>query len=177
MKINAGEPALERLERIGTGFMEAKILLAAAELRLQARMEEQVGEESDLLSSTIRSAIHRAMLQDRRADAYVIMEDVARQEGIEKVRMMDAAGRVTFSSDRGELGRMVDRRAEACSLCHAEGAPLSHPAPAERVRVFAGPGHRVMGTVAPLYNEEACSSAALTRSPSRACSCRHSGSS
>jgi two-component system NtrC family sensor kinase len=134
---------------------------AFAEFRLQHRMEEQVGEESDLLSATIRSAIHRAMLQDRRGDAYVIMEDVGRLDGLEKVRMMDANGRVTFSTDRGELGQLVDRRAEACSLCHAEGAPLSHPSLKERTRTFQPPGaHRVLGIVAPLYNEEACSSAA-----------------
>jgi two-component system NtrC family sensor kinase len=139
---------------------------AIAEVRLQGRIQEQIGEESDLLSSTIRSAMHRAMLQDRRADAYVIMEDVARQEGIEKVRMMDAAGRVTFSTDRGELGAFVDRKAEACSLCHAEGAPLSHPTLRDRTRVFQGPDHRVMGIVAPLYNEEACSSSACHAHPS-----------
>jgi len=133
---------------------------AAAEYRLQRRLQDQVGEESDLLSSTIRSAMHRAMLQDRRADAYVIMEDVARQEGIEKIRMMDGNGRVTFSTDRGELGRLVDREAEACSLCHAEGVTLAHPSQRERTRTFDGPDHRVMAVVAPLYNEEGCSSAA-----------------
>jgi two-component system NtrC family sensor kinase len=138
---------------------------ALAEARLQARLQEQVAEESDLLSSTIRSAMHRAMLQDRRADAYVIMEDVARQEGIEKVRMMDASGRVTFSTDRAEIGRMVDRRAEACSLCHAEGAPLSHPTLRERTRTFQGASHRVMGIVSPLYNEESCSTAACHAHP------------
>ena len=141
------------------------VAFGIAELRVQGRLQEQVGEESDLLSSTLRSATHRAMLQDRRADAYVIMEDVARQNGIEKVRMMDASGRVTFSTDRGELGQLVDRKAEACSLCHAEGKPLSHPSLQERTRTFEGPGHRILGIVAPLYNEEACSSAACHAHP------------
>jgi two-component system NtrC family sensor kinase len=141
------------------------VSFAIAEYRIQGRLQAQVGEESDLLSSTLRSAIHRAMLQDRRADAYVIMEDVARQNGIEKVRMMDASGRVTFSTDRGEIDRMVDRNAEACSLCHAEGKPLSHPTLKERTRTFEGPNHRIMGIVAPLYNEDACSSASCHAHP------------
>jgi two-component system NtrC family sensor kinase len=138
---------------------------AIAEYRVQRRLQDQVGEEVDLLSSTLRSAIHRAMLQDRRADAYVIMEDVARQDGIEKVRMMDGSGRVTFSTDRGEIDQLVDRKAEACSLCHAEGAPLSHPSLKDRTRTFEGPNHRILGIVAPLYNEEACSSAACHAHP------------
>src|SRR5512133_123216 len=155
--------------RLLGGIVVASLVTVAAfgiaEYRLQRRLQDQVGEESDLLSSTIRSAIHRAMLQDRRADAYVIMEDVGRLDGIEKVRMMDANGRVTFSTDRGEIDQLVDRRAEACSLCHAEGAPLSHPSLKERTRTFSGPNHRVMGIIAPLYNEEACSSAACHAHP------------
>ncbi len=136
------------------------IAFAIAEYRLQGRLQEQVAEESDLISSTIRKSIHRAMLHDRRDDAYAIMEDVGRQDGIEKVRMMDGNGRVTFSTDRGEIAQMVDRKAEACSLCHAEGKPLSHPTLKERTRTFDGPNHRVLGIIAPLYNEESCSAAA-----------------
>jgi two-component system NtrC family sensor kinase len=155
--------------RMMGGIVVASLLtvgaFALAEFRLQARLQDQVGEEVDLLSSTLRSAMHRAMLQDRRSDAYVIMEDVARQEGIEKVRMMDANGRVTFSTDRGEIDQLVDRRAEACSLCHAEGAPLSHPSLKERTRTFKGPNHRIMGIVAPLYNEASCSAAACHAHP------------
>jgi two-component system NtrC family sensor kinase len=156
--------------RMMGGIVAASLVTVAAfaiaEYRLQARLQEQVAEESDLLSSTIRSSIHRAMLQDRRGDAYVIMEDVGRLDGIEKVRMMDANGKVTFSTDRGEIDQLVDRNAEACSLCHAEGAPLSHPPLKDRTRTFQGPGnHRVLGIVAPLYNEEACSSAACHAHP------------
>ena len=40
MKIPTNEAAVDRLEQIGTGFMEAKILLAAAELRLFDRLAE-----------------------------------------------------------------------------------------------------------------------------------------
>src|SRR5512133_2789842 len=79
--------------------------------------------------------------------------------------MMGGSGRVTFSTDRGEISQLVDRRAEACSLCHAEGAPLSHPSLKERTRTFEGPNHRILGIVAPLYNEEACSSAACHAHP------------
>lgn len=141
------------------------VAFAVGESRMQSRLQGQIAEESDLLSSTIRRAIHRAMLLDRRPDAYAIMEDVGRQEGIEKVRMMDGDGRVTFSTDRGEIGQLVDRKAEACSLCHAEGVALSHPSPRDRTRTFRGPEHRIMGVIAPLYNEDACSSAACHAHP------------
>ncbi len=131
-----------------------------AEIAVQRHLLNQVVEESDLLSQTVRNALHRAMLHDRRADAYVIMQDIARQPGIERIRMLDGGGRVTFSTVPGEVGALVDRRAEGCSACHADGGPLRHVNAKERSRVFEGGGHRVLGIVTPLYNEDACSTSA-----------------
>jgi two-component system NtrC family sensor kinase len=137
-----------------------------AEVRVQRHLLSQVVAESDLLSHTIRNALHRAMLQDRRGDAYLIMQDIGRQPGIEMVRMMDQDGRITFSTDRSEIGRSVDRRAEACSACHAENEPIHRLDLADRNRVFRTDGHRVLGIVTPFYNESACAAAACHAHPS-----------
>jgi two-component system NtrC family sensor kinase len=130
-----------------------------AEISVQRHLLAQVVAESDLLSHTIGNALHRAMLQDRRGDAYLIMQDIGRQTGIEMVRMMDAEGRITFSTDRDEIGKAVDRRAEACSACHAEGEPLHKLDLKDRSRVFQSGAHRVLGIVTPLYNESSCATA------------------
>jgi two-component system NtrC family sensor kinase len=137
-----------------------------AELAVQHHLLRQGIAESDLLSHTIRNALHRAMLQDRRSDAYLIMQDIGRQEGIEKVRMMDQDGRVTFSTERTEIGKSVDRRAESCVACHAEGEPLHKLDVKDRSRVFPVNGHRALGIVTPLYNEESCAAAACHAHPS-----------
>jgi two-component system NtrC family sensor kinase len=150
-KLLAGAGAVA-LATVGAFFL--------AELLVQRHLLAQVTAESELLSNTIRNAVHRAMLQDRRPDAYLIMQDIGRQTGIEMVRMMDGDGRITFSTDRAEIGRSVDRRAEACVACHAEGEPLHHIDSESRSRVFGASRHRVLGIVTPLYNEGACSTAA-----------------
>src|SRR5512138_2102923 len=95
-----------------------------AELAVQRHLLSQVVAESDLLSHTIHNALHRAMLHDRREDAYLIMQDIGRQPGIEMVRMVDAEGKITFSTVPGETGRMTDRAGEACVACHGGGEPL-----------------------------------------------------
>jgi two-component system NtrC family sensor kinase len=136
-----------------------------AELAVQKLLLEQVKAESDLLSQTVSNALHRAMLQDRRGDAYLIMQDIARQREIARVRMMDGEGRVTFSTDRDEVGRAVDRNAEACSACHAANEPLHRLPLDERSRVFTHGDHRVLGIVTPIYNEPSCSSAACHAHP------------
>jgi two-component system NtrC family sensor kinase len=137
-----------------------------AEVAVQRHLLSQVVGESDLLSHTIGNALHRAMLQDRRGDAYLIMQDIARQPGIEKVRMMDAEGLITFSTERTEIGRSVDRNAEACSGCHAAGEPLHRVDLRERSRVYDRGRHRVLGIITPIYNETSCSSAACHAHPS-----------
>ena len=135
------------------------------EIAVQRHLLVQVTAESELLSHTIRNAVHRAMLQDRRSDAYLIMQDIGRQGGIEMVRMMDGDGRITFSTDRAEIGRSVDRQAEACVACHAEGEPLHRIDSENRSRVFAASRHRVLGIVTPLYNEGSCATAACHAHP------------
>jgi two-component system NtrC family sensor kinase len=136
-----------------------------AEIAVQRHLLSQVVQESDLLSHTIRNALHRAMLQDRRGDAYLIMQDIGRQPGIEKVRMLDANGLITYSTDRAEVGQLVDRNAEACSACHADDEPLHKVDIQERTRIFPANGHRVLGIVTPLYNESSCSTAACHAHP------------
>jgi two-component system NtrC family sensor kinase len=131
-----------------------------AEVEVQRHLLDQVIAESDLLSHTVRNALHRAMLQDRRPEAYATMEDIGRQPGIQRVRMMDPQGLVTFSTERAEVGRVVDRKAEACSGCHADDEPLRHLDLSERSRVFAEDGHRVLGIITPIYAEASCSTAA-----------------
>jgi two-component system, NtrC family, sensor kinase len=136
-----------------------------AEMQVQAHLLDQVIDESDLLSQTVRNALHRAMLQDRRGDAYRIMDDIARQPGIERVRMVDAVGRVTYSTQPGEAGILVDRNAESCSACHAANEPLGHVDVEGRSRVFRTNGHRVLGIVTPLYNEASCAGGACHAHP------------
>jgi two-component system NtrC family sensor kinase len=136
-----------------------------AEIGVQRHLLSQVVSESDLLSHTIGNALHRAMLQDRRDDAYVIMQDIARQSGIEKVRMIDADGRITFSTDRNDAGTLVDRNAEACSGCHEANEPLHRVELKERSRVFRTNGHRVLGIITPIYNENSCATAACHAHP------------
>src|SRR5512140_1425409 len=87
----------------GTGAVAVATVAAFffAEIAVQRHLLTQVKAESDLLSRTIANALHRAMLQDRREDAYLIMQDIGRQPGIELVRMVDAEGKITFSTDSG----------------------------------------------------------------------------
>ena len=117
-------------------------------------------------SDTIKASTYHFMLSDERAGAYRTMDMVGRLQGIEQVRMLNKEGRVTFSTDRREVGRLVDKSAEACYACHAAGQPLVRLNNPSRSRIYARNGHRVLAMITPIYNEPSCSSAVCHEHPS-----------
>ena len=140
----------------------------AALLFLQAQERHLVNEVqrgAALFSETIKSSTYHDMLADRRDSAYLIMDTIGRQAGIDRVRFFNKEGRVTFSSDRSEINTMVDKRAEQCYGCHEAGRPLERLTTRARNRTYESHGHRVLGMVTPIYNEAACSTAACHAHP------------
>ncbi len=131
-------------------------MLAVAESRMQEQLLHGQAGGAALFSDTIERATFRAMLEDRRADAFEAMRDIGRQEGVEAVRLLAKDGRVAFSMADAEVGTVLSTAAEPCRACHAEGSPRSHASLSERTRVFERGGHRVLGLVTPIRNEPRC---------------------
>jgi two-component system, NtrC family, sensor kinase len=140
--------------------------LVALGLRTQQRhVVGEVVRGAALLSDTIKNSTHQHMLEDRRQDAYAMMQAIGGQEGIEKVRIFNKEGRITFSSHREETGAQVDKRAESCYACHAAGQPIVRLSVPSRSRIYRANGHRILGMVTPIYNEASCASAACHAHP------------
>jgi len=131
----------------------------------QAYLTAEVVRGAAQFSDTIKASTYHFMLSDERMVAYRTMEMIGRLEGIEQVRMLNKDGRVTFSTDRSEVGRLVDKRAEACYACHAAGQPLVRLNVPSRSRIFTRNGHRVLAMITPIYNEKSCSSAVCHEHP------------
>jgi two-component system, NtrC family, sensor kinase len=140
----------------------------AAVLYLRAQQRHIISEVVRgvaLVSDTVKSATYHDMLADRRDSAYRSMEAVSQQAGIERVRIFNKEGRVTFSTHADETGTTVDKKAEACYLCHEAGRPLERLRREERHRIYQVTDHRVLAMVTPIYNEPACSNAACHAHP------------
>jgi two-component system NtrC family sensor kinase len=122
---------------------------------------------ADQLSRSLASATWHAMLADDRPAAYDTMRTVARQQGITRIRIFNKEGRIMFST-APEGGRMVDKNAEACVLCHASAEPLVRVETPSRARVFSeADGQRRLAMITPIYNEPSCSTAACHAHPAR----------
>ncbi len=150
---------------LGTGA----ILLVAMALNLRLHrahltrlMEAQAGE----IVEVVRGSTREAMLHNNAAELRRMIETLAAQEEIDRIRVFDKQGRITQSSVPQEVGGLVDRTAEQCVSCHAADRPLDHLDLPARTRVFARPGAgRVLAMIAPIRNEVSCSTAACHAHP------------
>ena len=130
-------------------------------LDVQARhLDDTILKNATQLSETIRKSIQYDMLVNRKENAYRIMQTIAEQEGIEKVRIYGSEGTILFSTDKDERGTMVDKKAEACYACHAKDTPIERLSTPSRNRIFSsGKGYRILGMINPMYNDRDCSAA------------------
>ncbi len=135
-------------------------------IRIQeGQLLNQMIVSADQLSRGIASATWHAMLADHRDDAYNVMQTIALKQGIQMIRIMNKEGRVMFST-AGEVGRQVDKKAEACYLCHASDEPLVRVDVPGRARIYRAPdGNRRLAMITPIYNESSCSEAACHAHP------------
>jgi len=113
------------------------------------------------LSEVITRSTRFAMLQNQPAYVDTIISDVAHQPGIDKIRIFSRGGRITHSTDIPEIGQTVDRKAEACSLCHQTETPLEQIPKSKRTWTFTSPdGTRLLASMEVIRNEPSCYNAA-----------------
>jgi two-component system NtrC family sensor kinase len=159
---------LPKALRFKVSFYPALALLAALLLfsvllirhqrnELRAEAVRHVAQLSELL---IRSTRY-AMLQNQPEYVHRIIQDVARQNNIEKVRVFNKDGVIIDSTYPPELGMKVDRRAEGCFLCHQTDKPVQRLPAGERAREFVAPGgRRMLASMEVIRNEPSCSNSA-----------------
>ncbi len=131
----------------------------------EEHMIEALVVGADQLSRGISSATWQAMLADHRTSAYEIMQTIALKQGIRRIRIFNKEGRIMFSTEPADSGQ-VDKRAEACYVCHASESPLVRVDMPSRARLFTeSNGNRSLALVTPIYNEPSCSEAACHAHP------------
>jgi len=121
---------------------------------------QQVIQSSSLVSETIKRSMRYDMLKYQPERLHRAIDTIGAQEGIEKVRIFNYLGEIIYSSDRKEMGAMVDKSSEQCYACHAKEKPFERLTTSARSRIFAtAAGNRVLGMINPIYNEPDCYSA------------------
>jgi two-component system NtrC family sensor kinase len=147
---------------IGIVVLATMALFAYLNLHtLRTHLLEEAVRDVDFLSETIIQTTHYQMLEDDRKRVYEMIEEVGDQEGIEHIRLINKDGIINYSTEPAETGTILDKKAEACTVCHAANTPLVHASSMNRSRFFKDSrGRDVLGIARGIYNEPVCSSAA-----------------
>ena len=129
--------------------------------------EDLVLISADRLTDLIQRSTRYQMLHNDRTALYQMINSIGSEPGMRRVRIFNEEGRISFSTDAGEVGSAVNKQMEACYACHAQAAPLTRLDRPDRARIFREPGgERVLGIIRPIENDDACSNSACHAHPS-----------
>src|SRR5947209_309540 len=142
-------------------------LLGYLNIRLHRQhLEAATLASAERVSDVIKRSTTYYMLRNDREGLYHVMQTIADEPGMVKVRIFDREGRVSYSTDSTEVSHIVDKGAEACYGCHAQSQPLARLNRPDRFRIYRnGGGHRVLGIITPIENQPSCSNAACHAHP------------
>lgn len=130
---------------------------------MQAMVAGHVMQIADVVVASTRYT----MLLNKRDIAEKIIEDVGKQQGIERLRVISKDGTIIHSNRKSEIGYSVEQKDEPCIGCHQSSEPLERGADDKRWQVFSNPDgtHRVLTSMHAIRNEPTCASASCHEHP------------
>ncbi len=142
-------------------------LLGYVNVRLHRQhLEQYTLLSAERISDVVKQGTTDYMLRNDREGLYRSIKTMADQPGMEKIRIFDQEGRITYTTDGAEQNHVVDKTAEACYACHAQSQPLARVNRPDRFRIYRNAsGERVLGIITPIENQPACSNAACHAHP------------
>lgn len=118
------------------------------------------------IADVVKRSTRYTMLHNSSEDTSETVSNIARQPGIEHVRIYSKEGKIAYSGRHDEVGSKVDMTAEACNQCHSLERPPTHLDSPQRARVFTGAGgDRVLAAIDVVYNEPGCSTSGCHKPP------------
>ena len=133
----------------------------------QADMQAVVADHVMQIADVVVASTRYTMLLNKRDIAEKIIEDIGKQKGIERLRVISKDGTIIHSNRKSEIGYSVEQQDEPCILCHQTSEPLTRVADDKRWQVFANPAgnHRVLASMHAIRNEPTCASASCHEHP------------
>ena len=147
---------------LGAGLVTSLVIGVMTIVVMRSHTDQllfELTQSANQVSETIKSSTHYDMLENRRDDLHRQIRNIGdlKQQGIQKVRLFNKEGQIMFSSSHEEIGTALDKRGEACYMCHAEGRPLEKLDIQKRSRIYrAADGSRILGIINPIPNEASC---------------------
>ena len=123
---------------------------------LKDLLQQEAISDADKISETIIRSTHNQMLRDDRPLYYNTIAEIGSQRGVKRIRLINKAGRVIFSTEETETGRLLNKRVEVCTVCHGKELLLTASSKNRSRRFTEATGEEFLGITNAIYNEESC---------------------
>ncbi len=125
--------------------------------QLRKDLTESYTQSAYNISDLIRKSTRYSMLLNRKEDVYQIIRTIGTERGVEKIRIYNKQGNISYSSNLSEVNRLVNTDAEACYVCHSKPELPVNLTMAELTREYiTTDGKKVLGLINPIKNEPDC---------------------
>jgi len=132
----------------------------------QEDLQEMVAKHVTQISEMVVASTRYTMLVNNRDIVEKIIEDIGKQKGIERIRLINKDGTIIHSNRKSEVGYSIEQKDEPCINCHLSSQPLKQVPDDKRWKIIeSAGGHRVLGTMHAIRNEPSCSSASCHEHP------------
>ncbi len=110
------------------------------------------------LVNFIKAVTRDSMLADNRHAIQQTLEDISIAEGVERVRIFDHNGKISFSTFKEDIGKTVKKDSLSCRACHSDTEKSYKLLQKPRKNSFykAPEGFTALKLVEPVYNESSC---------------------
>ncbi len=150
---------------IAVGVTVVLIISAFAYVNIRSHdnsMLVEVERHAIQISQTVKSSTEYDMLLNEPTRIHETIKRLGQDESIERIRIMNKAGVIIYSTEAMEIGKQVDSSTESCVRCHSVSPALERLEMKARTRVFQRPcdSSRTLGVITPIYNQPSCWTAA-----------------
>ncbi len=125
-------------------------------------VEQQAGQTCAVVERVLRYG----MLLNRKDDVYNNLRNIAKEPGIETIRIYDKRGQIVFSTEQDEIDTQVDRNSDACLVCHDANQELHAASNITRTQTYRDvDGSLMMSRLHPIENAPQCATAECHEHP------------
>lgn len=104
------------------------------------------------ISDVIKKSTRYGMLLNSREHVEQIINTIATEKGVLKIRIFNKSGIISYSSDSSEINKVVDLKHTACNSCHSiKPIPIILP-----IQELINKSNGTLTLVNPIINEEQC---------------------
>ena len=159
---------------ISLGFLLGILVAVLVAIPVRGQHERALRvtlETAQWIARTVEWGARDSMHQDQRTGLQSMVESMASQSKVHRIRIINKNGRIMFSSQPSEVGRAVDMKAQVCAGCHFQEDP-TETRPLTRnhwIGPLEGPGsERILNLIQPVVADPSCSASAChVHSPDR----------